>query len=195
MMSERSRTSDESGFSLVELLTVIVILAVIGGFVVTAITTALQSSTRTQARIEAIQELETAIQRMARDIRAAEVLVLNPDDPRRSIRSRVQRDGLLEVRAFSLQDEGGDTVLVSETFPVGADEEALPTASQRLVTLVDNDETPLFTYFDRDGVELPPAQSTAARHVEITLIRAIPGQRAIETTTLVSIRSVRFGED
>lgn len=187
------RCEGEQGFTLIELLTVMVILSVIGGFVVTSITTALQTSTRTQARIDAIQELEVAVQRMSREIRAAAPIELIPDDPARSLQARVQRDGLIRVEAFRLATDTGPTTLVAETFPVTGDDDVAPLASRRLITLVDNGDEPLFRYFDRDGGELSAGDDLReSSWIEVTLVRDLPGQRPVEVMTTVAVRSLRY---
>lgn len=66
-----SPVSDDRGVTLVELLVVLTILGIVGGIATLGVVSALQSARHTQERVEATQELEIGVQRIARDFRGA----------------------------------------------------------------------------------------------------------------------------
>lgn len=67
----RRRRGDDRGFTLTELLVVIMLFGVIGSIVTTAATTGLRHQTQLQDRSTALSEARVAVQRVDRDIRSA----------------------------------------------------------------------------------------------------------------------------
>ena len=187
----------ESGFSLVELLVVLVITGILGGVVVSAITTSMRSASATSARIHATQELEIAMQRMTRDFRAADPLELSPSgDFATEAGARVLRGADASTVMYALDDDG--SALRSRV--VELDENGQQVAgvpSQQLVTNVDNGDTPVFSYLDSSGETLPcdPDCTTAYRQaaqVRIQLVRRIDDDTEVVLDSQVSVRSVRY---
>jgi prepilin-type N-terminal cleavage/methylation domain-containing protein len=184
--------ADRDGVTLVELLVVMILLGAVGSIVTSAVVTGLRSAAATQARIEALHELEVALQRVSRDLRAAKVLTLSPDDAfGRDLGAELDRDGVaLEVRYRVVDDVvSGVSELVRED------------TGQTLVTLVDNDGAePVFRYLRATGEPVPCDTDEECRQaylhaaqIEISLVRAIPGQGDIRAATRVSVRSIRYG--
>lgn len=68
------RRSDESGFTLVELLVVMVILGVVGAITVAGVVRGMQTSAHAQDRVEALTATETTLERITRELRAADPL-------------------------------------------------------------------------------------------------------------------------
>lgn len=66
--------SDESGFTLVELLVVTVILGVVGAITVAGVVRGMQTSAHAQDRVEALTATETTLERISRELRAADPL-------------------------------------------------------------------------------------------------------------------------
>jgi type II secretory pathway pseudopilin PulG len=200
MLSDRVRRSagSEAGVTLVELLVVLLLLGIIGGVVASAITTALRSATATQARIDALQELEVALQRMTRDFRTASELQLAPladatatfDD---YLGADILRDGTLEQVRYRLVDPGG-----------GQPQELVRVdTGQTLVTLVDNGGEPVFRYLRFDGSEVDCDGLTESAcgdeilegvtTIGIRLVRDIEGRAPVRAETRVAVRSIRYG--
>lgn len=179
--------SDAAGATLVELLVVMVLLGVIGSIVTTAVIAGLTSAAETQARLEALHELEVAVQRVSRDLRAARVLSLSPvDDFARDLGAELDRDGQdLTVR---YRVDSADELIREDT-------------GQTLVTLVDNDATqPVFRYLTSAGLDVSCSTVDECRtaylqaaQIEVSLVRAIPGQDDIRASTRVAVRSIRYG--
>lgn len=192
-MSRRS----ESGFTLVELLVVLVIMGVVGGVVTSAIMTSMRSASATSARIQATQELEIAMQRMTRDIRAADPLELSPSgDFANEVGARVSRGGSSKSVMYYLAADGSElharTVQLDDT---GAEVSGTP--SRQLVAQVDNGGTPVFTYLDASGRELScvPDCVTAYRgvaQIQIRLTRHLTGDTQVVLDSHVNVRSVRY---
>ena len=184
MLSDRYRRED--GVTLVELLVVLVLMGVVGGVVMTAIVTAFDSARVTTSRATALNEIETALQRVARDLRTAEDVIVT-GDPRNSISVNIVREGNRRTVSYKVEDDA----LVRED------------TSQTLVTLIDNDldEQPIFTYYDRfDEVILcveddcPLAEIARIARIEITIVRGIEGGSPVVASTSVGVRNfVRYG--
>lgn len=118
LMETQSSPSDrrQEGFSLVELLVVVVLVSVVGGIVISAVVTGIGSQQTTTNRLDALHELEVAIQRASRDFRAASPLVLS-SEARASRRAGVEleRDGVLHEIVYEVVDAGGFRELIQET--------------------------------------------------------------------------------
>jgi prepilin-type N-terminal cleavage/methylation domain-containing protein len=68
---DRAHAGNDEGFSLTELLVVLVLFAIIGGVITTASVTGLSHQTSLQDRSDALAQARTAVQRIDRDIRSA----------------------------------------------------------------------------------------------------------------------------
>jgi prepilin-type N-terminal cleavage/methylation domain-containing protein len=177
----------EEGFTLVELLVVMVLLGIVGGIVVNAVTVALRSASHTTARITAQHELEVALQRISRDLRAADPLVLSTTgDWETDLGAEIDRSGSRRVVRFTLTAvEGQQNVMQIDT-------------GQTLITEVDNGTEPIFRYLDAvgDPVECPVTCNESylgTSQVEVKLVRDIPGGSSLSAETRVAVRSIRYG--
>lgn len=182
----------QSGFSLVELLVVIVLLAVIGGVVVNAVVSSLRASTAAQARIAATAELETALQRITRDIRFGSVSA-DPAAFETLLITEFQRGG--ETRTIGYDASSGSLESIEFVEVDGT----LTTLRRLLVTELDNTSHPVFTYLQRDGEEIPceagddcAAAYRSAAQVRITLVRSIGDREPVIVASQVGIRNLRY---
>ena len=189
MMSvERDRARDhEQGTTLVELLVALTVFGVIGAIVMAGILSAFDSSRTTNARIEAIQEIESAQRRIAQDLRSATGLIIHEDDGdfHNDITVEFRRSGGPDEARYRIDDSVTPPRLIRE----GTD--------QTLVTLLDNQEVELFTYIDSRGNEidcenLNGRACLGAARVRITIIRDLPEGPPVRSQTEVTIRNVRF---
>ena len=138
----RAALRRESGATLVELLVVMVIFAAVGGVVLTSTVNALQNAAATNARIDALQELELAMQRVTRDLRAADPLELVDGEYDTALGASILRDDARSSVRFRLIDAGDVQQMVRED------------TSQTLVTNIDNGGAPVFEYLDRFGQQI-----------------------------------------
>lgn len=175
---------NESGVTLVELLVVLVLLGVVGSVVMTAVVTSLQASTASTNRVLALNELETGLQRIVRDLRSATVIEppgTDPGDPDADtfVNMVVYRDGTFNDVTYELVDE---QLIRSET-------------DQVLVAFIDNDPLtePLFTYYDAQGEPVDcNSDCSGARSIEVRLVRGIEGRAPVIVETTASIRNLRY---
>lgn len=73
------RQSDDEGFTLVEVLVAILLLGIIGGFVLTSVVQALQVTSETSERTDALTDVQRGLERVSRQIRTADPLEIDPD--------------------------------------------------------------------------------------------------------------------
>ncbi len=189
----RSMAGDERGFTVVELLVVMVILLVISTIVVNGLVTGLQETARGQARVEALTDLERAAQRMARDLRFA--------DP-------VDAASTSQVIINVLRDDGGTAVRHRVTYNVAAGtvtetraiydppSAAAPTSTTNSTVIDELDPAAtVFAFFKADGQAWTSGTDALSDLAEIRLDlrRQLPGQNPMELETSVFVRNVDDG--
>lgn len=202
--------SQEQGFTLVELLVVVLLLGVIGGFTTTALVTALNNSRATSERAIALHDIERSLQVVARELRVADPIYLTADDDyEATIGAEIVRDRKIEVHTFTIEEIEGLDYLVQniaqydlEDVGAGIPADATPLESQRrLVTDLDNELESVFTYHDDDGEEIDCSELTVAEcedryadsaQIGIRLIRNLEGQEPIRAETRVNVRNTRY---
>ena len=179
------RAKCEAGFTLVELLVVLVLLSVIGTVVTSAVVTSLRSATLTSQKVEALNELEIATQRVTRDLRASENLTVVLDDPD-------AEDPVAVALLAMLSDEDGSVSFVS--YEVVNDQLIrLADGQQLLVTAVGNGaDDPVFTCRDALG-DVITCGAGGLSQIGIRLIREIDERNPVVVETIVSIRNLRWG--
>ena len=182
MSSRRDARREESGFSLVELLVVMIILGAVGSIVTLAVTTTLRSAGATTSRVIALDELQTAMQRVTRDLRAAELFIITDTTAaKRTVTADVFRNGQVVRVTYSVEERDGVDVLIRED------------TGQTLITLVDNDTEPVFTYLDAKGEPIPETGDPAkARQIRIRFVRGIDGRAPVIVESLVNVRNTRY---
>lgn len=189
-----------------------VLLGVVGGVVVNAVTTGLASASTTTTRTMAIHDLEVALQRVARDLRAANPLYLSAaGDYRTEVGAEFLRDGGVHVTRFAVETDDDAQRLVQSTTRFDVEDDVTnPTATdlgaQTLVADIDNGAEPVFRYFRRNGTEIScvvgvagqtksscDAQYAEASRVELSLVREVAGQSPVRARTQIAIRNTRYG--
>lgn len=182
MRTRQNREQGEAGFSLVELLVVMIILSVVGAMVTMAVTTTLQSASVTSSRVIALDELQTAMQRVSRDLRAAEEFIItDATQVDREVTADVYRNEQELRVTYRVESRDGADVLIRED------------TGQTLITLVDNDGDPVFTYLDAVGQPIADvAQYDKARQIRIRFVRGIDGRTPVIVESLVNVRNTRY---
>ncbi len=202
----------EAGFSLIELLIVMVLMGVIGGVVTTSIVQAMQNSRATSERSIALHDIERSLQTVARELRVADPIYLTDgEDYQSTIGAEVVRDRKVAVHTFTIELIDDVQFLVQDTteYPLDSLDDGDPTNDdpvtlprRRLVTDLDNGLESVFTYHDEDGVEIECDIAIAsqcddryadASQVGIRLVRNLDGQEPIRAETRVSVRNTRYG--
>jgi prepilin-type N-terminal cleavage/methylation domain-containing protein len=180
------RLRDEQGFSLVELTVVVALLGVVGGVGGNALLSTLRASDGIQQRAAAIADVRTALDTVARDVRAANPIGSAPAatsldlsiycstgssadctaSNRRAVRYSVTSDRLTRTR------DGVDA------------------------TILDRDlvDSAVFSYLDAEGDALAaPVASSCVRQVRISLAVATSDGERVDDATTVILRNAAAG--
>jgi prepilin-type N-terminal cleavage/methylation domain-containing protein len=210
------RIRPQAGFTLVELLVVLVLLGVVGGIVTSAIVTGMTNARTTTARTVALHDLEIALQRVGRELRAADPLyVTSGDGYARQVGAEVTRDRAVHIVTFTVVTEGGRQLLVQDTqsatfeaianAPPGTAIEDLLSPQVRRQLVVDVDDDQVFTYYDRNGnrIDCDPQDEektkeecdlaySDAYQLGIRLVRQVGDQRPLQAETRINVRNMRY---
>lgn len=216
MMVAASRWRSDSAFTLVELLVVMLLVGVIGGFVTTSIVRSMQVSRTVSERAVALHDIERSLQVVARELRIADPIYLAADgDYAFTIGAETVRNRNIEVHTFTIETEDGspdgmqflfqeinqyDLDAVGDGDPLATEPVTLP--RRRLITDVDNGIQAVFTYHDAEGEEIScnpdieeqcPDRYADASQIGIRLVRNLDGQEPIRAETRVNVRNTRYG--
>jgi prepilin-type N-terminal cleavage/methylation domain-containing protein len=208
----RRHLSSEGGFTLIELLVVVIILGVIGSIVTSSVISALVSTRRGEQRVHALNDLQRGIERVGRELRAADPLVLEPGmDPAEGVGAEIIRDGQRIEYRYYLIEEDERVELREDVVRRTLDGQLINQKQGLFIADIANLETdtPLFSYFytdpgtrqlreidcEADGLTESQClqRHTTATQVRLTLEKLLPEQPPIQVETVVNIRSVRLG--
>lgn len=198
------RESDESGFSLVELLVVVLILGIVGAMTLTSLVQGMRTTDRIEARIQASTDLQRAAERIARDLRRGvwtDISLLPlPTPPAGCIYVSLNPDNLALI-VFDGADRyrhtythvDGSLALDIDRWTAGA------WADVSTVTVIDglqNDAAgeEVFSFLDPDGNDLAVDGIQAADHGDVrnfrlTLVGPVRNQPAVTLATTVAARN------
>lgn len=176
-MTAPSRVSvPDDGYTLVELLVVIAVLAVLGGVVVTSVVQSMAVASGTTERVEVLTALQRAQQRITRTIRSAAPLVAGTDT---TLALREWAGPDVQDVSYALVD---DELRRTTTDAGGTTSEVV------VIRGLAQEGQPVFTYFTDDDVEWTTGVAEEIRRVEITLVAGLRGD-AITLTTSVFPRN------
>lgn len=180
MWGHRHTDPREAGFTLVELLVVLVLAGVVGTVALNGIVTSTRVSRQTQERVQAAAELQRAAERITRDVRAACPLEVLEGD---RIVGIVHPDGGAAMRAIYRYDAPTRALRSATEVPVG------PLGTPPETTLMTQVEPvgDLFTYLGEDATVVTAA--TDVRFVHITLRRDLAEQDPVQVETRVALRN------
>jgi prepilin-type N-terminal cleavage/methylation domain-containing protein len=213
MLTHARRTvGRDGGFTLVELLVVLLLLGVVGSIITTSVITAFTSTRRGEARVHALNDLQRGLERVGRELRAADPLVLEPGmDPSAGIGAEIVRRGERIAYRYYLVEVGESVELREDIVRRTLGGQVIEQQEGLFIADVANVETgtPLFTYYytdpstrqlrevdcEADGLTETQClqRHTTATQVRLTLEKLLPEQSPIRVETVVNIRSVRLG--
>lgn len=206
----------EDGYSLVELMVVMLMLSIIGGFVTVSVVTGIRTSRATEARTFALTDIQRGLERVGRELRAANPLDLDSGgDYADGLGAVVIRDNKrVEYRYYLEVQDDGSTSLLEDVERTDLTSGAVTAQNGLFIADIANLDTgtPLFTYYGTDPVtrELAPIDCEppdeppldedqcrqahqAATQVELTLEKYVEGQDMIVVKTVVNVRNTRLG--
>lgn len=183
------RRGTEAGFTLTELLVVMLLLGVIGSVVGSGLVSSMRADRKTRARVSVTGDLTKGVDRMTKQIRvAAPIIAFSPT----ALTVETYRNGLRYRYAYTYTTS---TKTVTETLSTYANFTDVTPVTQTTQTLLRNvsngTATPMFEYFDRDGVTATQIKDIA--RVELTLVEKPQGdaQGPISFSTSVFLRNYR----
>jgi prepilin-type N-terminal cleavage/methylation domain-containing protein len=171
----------EKGFTVVELLVVTVLMAIVGGVVLSGLISGMGANEQAQSRIDAYNELQVAVERVSRELRAADPVI---DFEPALVSVRVFREG--NCHAFTYEVDGSE---LREHRATGPDCDSLPATTARpLIRDLDpGPAEPVFEFADVDGEEPDSADDIAT--IKLTFQRSLRDQPSVTVSTLVSVRN------
>lgn len=198
------RPADEQGFSLIELLVVVLILGIVGAITLTGLVQGLQTSARADARIQAFSELQRASERVSRDLRRgvwADIYVPPPVTPPAGCSYLEMSPGTLTLIVFDGNTRyrhryalaSGILTLTRHTWSSGTWQ---PTSTQEVVRGITNGTPadPVFSYLDADGADLladglQNVDRGQVRKFGLRLKTNVAGEDPVEVRTVVGARN------
>lgn len=182
-LSDRSRRG-QAGFTLVELLIVLTLVSVIGGVVVSALVSSMQSTRDTQARVGAMAELQRAAENVTREVRAA-CPVVGPVLDDSTITAAIQRDG--EQRRHTFRFDATANTLVENVQQRNASGTWITVVPDRIMLRDLVASASSFEFLDDRGQ--PVTLPGDVRTVKLNLSRNIPNADDVLVETAVSLRN------
>lgn len=187
----------EAGFSLIELMVVLVILGVIGAIITGGLTNGLRASNQAQARIEAYEDMQIALERVSRDVRGASRsrLAIEDEDETWDVGEGIRfdrlQDGEGRCARYTYWVEDGALRVTEQnstdgcaTFTTGA--------TRVLVPRLENTTVFTFWTYDDDGKRDDITDSDDIDDISIVTIsftRTLVGQQNATVETHVGLRN------
>lgn len=183
-MDRPDRTAD-GGFTLVELLVAIAITAVLGGVVVTSVVRTMQVSADATVRVEALTSLQTAHERISRNVRAADPI----GAASATSLSLTVWDDAQQRRVITYTLAGDALSQTVETYATPSAASPASTATTPLIDDLAQGATPVFTYAVGDGSAWDGAEVGDITDVTITLIADAGEGRTVPLSTSIFVRN------
>ncbi len=206
----RIENDRQAGFSVIEVIVTVAILAIVGAVAGTGLISGYRSTDFVNDQTHTTAALKTAAERMAREIRAADPIEGNATAGQRRLQVRIYRDGACTRYIYRI--EGSNLVqytqrpltpapapLGSPTIPNActspAASEPPPAGLPRTVLVEGISPTAvMFRYFDAAGTEVPPPTNAASAQkvtrVRVTLTRPQTGRKkSLVVSTVVDLRN------
>jgi prepilin-type N-terminal cleavage/methylation domain-containing protein len=177
MLTLPRRSKDELGFTLIEVVVALGILSIIGVIMITSVVRALAITTQVNERTNALTDIERGLERVTRQIRTADPLLIDPDGTcdsndltgeqcetdvlQRRLDADAYSDGGLVTYSYYLVDSGTNVELRQDaTFTDTTTGVSSVTSTGSFIADIANISlgTPLFRFLSEDPVtgELVP---------------------------------------
>lgn len=181
------RGGDQSGFTLVELLVVIILMGVIGAIFTSGMMSAMRADRRTRARVGVQGDLAKGVDRMTKQIRVASpVVAFSPT----SLSVETYRGGIRYRYTYTYNTTAKTVTEQLDRYATATAVTPVSSTTQTLLTNVSNGTSvPMFAYYDRTGTVATTVAKVA--RVEITLVETPAEQNAIRFQTSVFLRNYR----
>jgi prepilin-type N-terminal cleavage/methylation domain-containing protein len=186
---QRARLEGDRGFSLVELLVVIMLVGVVSTIAMNAVISGMRTTEKGNGRVAALADLQKGVERISREVRVASPIVAATASELTVTvyRGGAKRDytytyggGNLTETVVRYESEAADAAVVGESESVLVDDVVTVAAP--------------FQYFDDGGTELDPATLDVddIHRVTVTISRsARRSQEPMSVTTDVFLRNER----
>jgi len=190
---QRLRHGD-GGYSLIELMVVIILLGVVGSIITTTLISGMRSTRQAQNRAYSTENVQAQLERIARDIRVADPIRAASSTSITVDNERGTGPGCLrETWALT----SGNLVRTAVTFSTWAacsvyPATAMPTSSvtQTVVSSIANGATPIFAYKDATGASMATPTTSKIAVVHVVLVQAgQEGRAAVTFETSVGVRN------
>jgi prepilin-type N-terminal cleavage/methylation domain-containing protein len=188
------RRCDDSGYSLIELLVVIILLGVVGSIITTTLVSGMRSTRQTQNRAYSTENVQAQLERIARDIRVA-------DPIRAASATSITLDNMRGAGPGCVREtwalSSGNLVRTAITFSAWASCSVYPatatptsTVTQTVVSSIANGSTPIFAYKDASGAALASPTPSKVAVVHVVLVQAgKEGRASVTFETSVGVRN------
>lgn len=186
----------EDGVGIAELMIAVLIMGVVGAMVVSGLVSGLRTSSAAQARVESLTELETSLQRVARDVRGScPVVAAAAND----ITVATYRQGLENRTRYWVS--GADSELRTQRLTYDATAGSwVPGPEHMLASGITNVQSPAvatFEYLVRDPADGSRLTTVSPVDLPLTLVHAVELTLRLESadgdeivrSTLVDLRN------
>ena len=182
-MSPRCRKQE--GMTLVELLVVLLLVSVVGSVIAGGLIRGMRAEAHAQSRIEAFEQMQVAMERASRDIRAAAPLEVAEAN---EIQFQLTRDSACFRFTYWVED---DALQVREERSTDGCA-TFPSEAVRVLVPELEPGTPVFVYETdvyADGEREVAATADDVRFVTITFTRTLFDQQPVTVRTVVGLRN------
>lgn len=188
------KPSDQSGFTLVEMLITVVLTSIVGAIVTSVMINSMRTAQWQQEETRALGQAKVAMERMTRDVRGANSLTATTP---RTVSLVETHDGVRKFVSLAVLTSGDTSEIrrteVRRVLATGAETTSVRTV---LGGLAVGRSDAVFTYTDGGGVALPQALDGSFPHGDVrtigirVLMKRESGGKKQELYQLVSIRNL-----